>query len=93
MIRHENPTVALRIAELRVLASVTALVQKHSPEKPFEQIAVEAYASARRFAGKCGQTQFLGIVIEPAAAGSPAAAQFAARMLLRADQIANKTAR
>jgi hypothetical protein len=44
-----------------VLASVTKLVRQHSPEKPFEQIAVEAYASARRFAGKCGQQEFLGI--------------------------------
>jgi hypothetical protein len=59
----QEATIALRIAELRVLASVTALVQKHSPEKPFEQIAVEAYASARRFVRRCGQQQFLGIVI------------------------------
>lgn len=66
MTGQQEATITLRVAELRLLASVTRVVlQYSSPETPFEEIVVKAYASARRFAGKCGQREFLGIVIGP----------------------------
>ena len=41
--------IALRVAQLGVLAATTAVVWGRSPGKPFEQIAGEALARARRF--------------------------------------------
>ena len=60
----QEATIKLRVAELRFLASITKVVWQYAEsEKSFEQIAVEAYAAARRFAFRVGQREFLGIVI------------------------------